>query len=249
MRRRLCRPWRPYWELASRDSLHFDSPTPKRPRGLSKLPYCARRFAWSHKRNPDCGFAKRQFPWALLAPWPLLLAQSQHLSEDRPNRSELDENSGSTSVTSVGFGNSPMKVTLAREHPPSQRLRGRTARAMMTRMDRCHHAGYSTLLKMIPCYLIETDSNGCIAFMRGRLMVDQWRRKTITNTVDDPMSDTKKLLVGSCALFVLCVALALLNALGLASPSLLFYGWLLAAAGGALLLYFAIARALRERRK
>ena len=60
------------------------------------------------------------------------------------------------------------------------------------------------------------------------------------------MSDTKKLLVGSCALFVLCVALALLNALGLASPSLLFYGWLLAAAGGALVLCFAIARAVRD---
>ena len=63
------------------------------------------------------------------------------------------------------------------------------------------------------------------------------------------MSGTNKLLVGSCALFVLCVALALLNALGLASPRLLFYGWLLAAAGGALLLYFAIARAVRERGK
>jgi len=63
------------------------------------------------------------------------------------------------------------------------------------------------------------------------------------------MSDRKKLLVGSCALFVLCVALALLNALGLASPNLLFYGWLLAAAGGALLLYFTIARAVRERWK
>ena len=158
MRRRLCRPWRPYWELASRDSLHFDSPTSKRPRGLSKLPYCARRFAGNHKRNPDCGFAKRQFPWALLAPWPVLLAQSQQVSEDRPNRSELDESSGSTSVTSVGFGNCPMKVMLAREHPPSQRLRARIARAMMTRMDRCRHAGYSTLLMMIPCYLIETDS-------------------------------------------------------------------------------------------
>ena len=48
---------------------------------------------------------------------------------------------------------------------------------------------------------------------------------------------------------VLCVALALLNALGLASPSLLFYCWLLAAAAGALLLHFAIARTLRESRK
>ena len=141
MRRRLCRPWRPYWELASHDTLRFDSPTPKRPRGLSKLPYCARRFMGRHRHNPDCGFAKRQFPWALLAPWPLLLARSQQLSEDRSKRSELGENSGSTSVISVGFGNSPMKVALAREHPPSQRLRGRTVRAMMPRMDRCHHAG------------------------------------------------------------------------------------------------------------
>ena len=63
------------------------------------------------------------------------------------------------------------------------------------------------------------------------------------------MSDTKKLLVGNCALFVLCVALALLDAFGLASPPFLFYGWLLAAAGGALVLYLAIARAVRERRK
>ena len=63
------------------------------------------------------------------------------------------------------------------------------------------------------------------------------------------MSGTNKLLVGSCAVFVLCVAPTLLNALGLASPRLLFYGWLLAAAGDALLLYFAIARAVQERRK
>ena len=61
----------------------------------------------------------------------------------------------------------------------------------------------------------------------------------------DPMSDTKHLLVGSCALFVLCVALVLLNVLGLGAPRLLFYGWLLAAVGGAVVSCFGLTKAMR----